>query len=474
VGYTQKAVVVGAGISGLACAFRLKQLGVPCLVCEAKDRVGGLIATIRRNGFLFETGPQCPRFPASVWKLVHSLNLEKEFVAGDGKAKRYVFRNGRMHRAPFSPGALLTTRLLGLPSKWRLLAEAFRSSQPPLQEESLADFVQRKFGQEVLDNLVDPFISTIFLGNPHKMGMDSAFPILRQWEKDQGSVVRGAVRAARSKPQNNSGNAWPPGSGSNGRRATLHVTDALPSLGSFRSGMARLPERLAEMLGEQLRPSAEIVSASPGRDPNGTGWQVSISNGDKIVTEHLVLAVPAYAAARLLAESAPQLSSRLLAIEYAPVCTVSSGYHRTQVTNSLDGFGFMVPRRERLQTICTFWNSSLFPGRAPQGHVVISSLAGRAEGEPIGEEQCAREVQAENSRALGISGEPADRVVCRDLRALPQYNVGHARRIKEIYEVLPEFPNLYLAGNFLSGRSIGDCVEIADRVAEDLRRRVSD
>jgi len=463
VGYTQKAVVIGAGISGLACAFRLKQLGVHGLVFEATDRAGGVIRTIRRNGFLCETGPQCPRFPASLWRLVHNLNLEKEFVAGDKQAKRYVFRNGRMHLAPFSPGALLASRLLGLPSKWRLLTEGLRSSEPPLQEESLADFVQRKFGQEVLDNLVDPFIATIFLGDPYQMGMDSAFPSLVQWEKEQGSVVRGAIRAARRKP----------GSDTNGKRARLHVTDSLPSLGSLRSGMGRLPQRLAEVLGEHLRRRAEIVSVEPAGGPNGVCWQARTSTGDIIVAEHVVLAVPAYAAARLLAQSAPPLSSRLETIEYAPLCTISSGYHRSQVSNKLDGFGFMVPRRERWHTMCTFWNSSLLPERAPEGKVVMTSFAGRGNAEAIGEEEYSREVEAENSRALGIVGEPVERVVWTDLRALPQYNVGHARRIKEIYEALPAFRNLYLAGNFLSGRSLGDCVEIADRVAVDLRSRVA-
>jgi len=114
VGYTQKVVVIGAGISGLACAYRLKRLGIPCLVLEARERAGGLIATIRRNGFLFETGPQCPRFPPSVWQLVRELNLDAEFVAGDPGAKRYIIRDGRLHGAPFSPGGLIGTRLVGL------------------------------------------------------------------------------------------------------------------------------------------------------------------------------------------------------------------------------------------------------------------------------------------------------------------------------------------------------------------------
>ena len=171
-GYTHKAVVIGAGISGLACAYRLKQQGIYSLVLESEERTGGLIATIRRNGFLFEAGPQCPRFPASVWGLVRELNLDREFVAGDPKAKRYILDHGRLHLAPFSPAGLIATRLIGFPSKVRILTEAFRHSRPPAHEESLAGFVKRKFGTDVLDNLVNPFISAIFFGDSHKYGLD--------------------------------------------------------------------------------------------------------------------------------------------------------------------------------------------------------------------------------------------------------------------------------------------------------------
>ncbi|MGC2768682.1 MAG: protoporphyrinogen oxidase [Candidatus Acidiferrum sp.] len=470
-GYTEKVVVIGAGISGLACAYRLKQLGIQCLVLEAKERAGGVIATIRRNGFLFEVGPQCPRFPPSVWRLVRDLNLDSKFVPGDPKAKRYIVRDGRLHAAPFSPNGLITTRLVGLGSKFRILTEAFGSSRPPLREESLAEFVQRKFGLEVLDYLVDPLISTIFFGDAAKMGMESAFPALVEWERNQGSLIRGAIRTRKSKRNTNTSNGSSAPSRSNAKRSTLHVTDALPSLGSFTSGMATLAEKHAEELQPEIRYKTEIRSVAPLQNDNGASkaaWELGLANGEKIATENLVLAVPAYVAAQFLANNVPQLSWPLQAIEYTAMCAVSSAYNRSHVAHSLDGFGFMVPRREGLQTICTFWNSSLFPRRAPEGKVLITSFA-RTE---MTEEECAQTVESENAGTLGITGRPLDRVVWKDSRALPQYNVGHAQRVSEIDGILPSLPNLYLAGNFLRGRSIGDCVETAFRVASDLHRNV--
>lgn len=475
-GYTEKVVVIGAGISGLACAHRLKQLGLHPRVLEATERSGGLINTVRRDGFLFETGPQFPRFPPSVWQLVRDLNLEREFVAGDSKAKRYIFRRGRLHPAPFSPFGLIKTQLLGLKSKLRILSEPFGYSRPPDQEESLAEFVQRKFGAEVLDYLVNPIVSTVFLGDARKMGMESAFPSLVQWERNRGSLVRGALHARRSRRETakTDGVSLPPGFHSNGNHNGLRVTDALPTLGSFRSGMATLPERLAEELKGEIAYKAAVKSIAPLREYTGAStqaWQVFLSSREQITAQHLVLAVPAHIAARLLETSVPQLASHLKAIEYSPISVVSSAYERSKVTNRLDGFGFMVPRRKGLNTICTFWNSSLLGERAPEGTVLITSFAGSEENGATGttsEEECTQSVEAENARILGISGKPVARFVWNDMHALPQYNVGHARRVSEIYGILPTLPNFYLAGNFLKGRSIGNCAEVAYCVAEDL------
>jgi oxygen-dependent protoporphyrinogen oxidase len=478
VGYTEKVVVIGAGISGLACAYRLKQLGIPCLVVEARDRAGGLIATIRRDGFLFETGPQCPRFPPLLWRLVGDLSLRTEFVAGDTGAKRFILRDGQLHPAPFSPAGLIRTRLVGFGSKLRILTEVFGSSEPPQSEESLADFVQRKFGEEILDYLVDPLVSTIFFGDARKMGMESAFPALVDWERKHGSLVRGAIRARKSTVRVPMEDSSARQGGVNRQRETLHVTGALPSLGSFRSGMGALPERLAAELHEEVRYGATIARVEQIRNGNGAAkgaWQVSLSSGEKIATEHLILAVPAYVAAQLLTNAAPQLAIRLKAIEYAPVCAVSSAYDRSQVANRLDGFGFMIPRREGLETICTFWNSSLFPERVPEGKVLMTSFARGGishNGPAMDEEQYARIVEKENGQALGIKGPPLDRVVWKDSRALPQYNVGHAQRVAEIRNFLHPIPNLRIVGNFLRGRSIGDCVKVAFEAAEDVHSRI--
>lgn len=473
-GHIYKTVVIGGGLSGLACAFRLRQLGIQALVLEASGRAGGMVSTVRRNGFVFEAGPQCPRFPASVWNLVRELNLESEFVAGDGKATRYILRDGRLHLAPFSPGGLLATGLVGARSKYRLLSEVLRNSQPPVEEESLAGFVERKFGAEVLDYLADPFVSTVFFGDARKMGMQSAFPDLVEWERSRGSVLRGALRAYRSNGDTMKSGGAPSSGDSQAQYSGPYVTDTLPSLGTFKSGMGTLAEKLAEKLGEDIHFGATVESVAAGRSGNNgskSNWQIRLCGGEELSAEAVVFAAPAYAAASMLQQSAPNLAALLAAIEHAPMGVVSSAYDRRQVQHALDGFGFMVPRREGLHTVCTFWNSSLFHGHAPKGSVLMTSYVRTDTGGLMtaSYDVFAQMVEAENAKILGITGAPIERTVWRYPRALPQYNVGHAQRVKEIREAESALPGLCLAGNYLAGRSIGDCAESGFQAAEKLR-----
>lgn len=472
--HSNKAVVIGAGISGLTCAYRLQELGIESLVLEASAIPGGAIATLRRNGFVFEAGPQFPRFPEPVWSLVRALNLQNEFIAGDPKAKRYILRDRQLYPAPFSVPGLLSTGLVSLKSKFLLLTEAFRNSEPPKTEETLEQFVQRKFGPEILNYLVDPFISTIFFGDAAKIGMQSAFPDLVDWERKDGSVARGAIRSFRAKQKLRPPDPLRVTAYANSTQIAL--TDALPTLGSFRTGMATLPEKLAERLTENIRFSVKVESIAPAQSANGSprsGWRIQTADQEEIFAEALILSVPAYAAASLLERCSPQLSSLLREIEHAALGVVSLAYHRHQVAHPLDGFGFMIPRQENLHSICTFWNSSVFPQHAPNRMVLVTSYVRASQDlnvSDIADQQLSQIVQTEIAPILRITGAPADTLVSKFRRALPQYAVGHAERVARLREALRQSPGLYLAGNFLSGRSIGDCAASGFRAAEELHR----
>lgn len=471
---TQQVIVIGAGLTGLTCAFRLQQSGIRVLVLEASDSPGGLIGTFEKNGFLFEAGPQCPRFAPALWGLVRDLGLEGEFVPGDTRLPRYLLKNGKLHKAPFSPIDFLATKLVGAGSKYRLLTEALRGSRPPAGEESLAVFVRRKFDEEVLAYLVEPFISTIFAGDTEQIGVASAFPFLARWEREHGSVLRGAIRERKR----NAPAASQPASALKGTGRKLAVTDALPAMGSFRRGLGTLPKALAQKLGDSIRFRAKVETINARMAAGGmdSAWRLRLSNGEEITSTGLVLTAPAYEAARLLGTTAPTLSAKLSELYYAPMVVVSSGYDRTQVRNPLHGFGLMIPRREKLNTFFNVWNSSVIGGRAPQGKVLLTSFAGGAtnpEFVRLEEKAISQILEAEVAAVLGIEGPPVERLVWKIPKALPQFNLGHAQTAAAIREEVTELPGLYLAGNYLEGRSLGDCAEIGSRTANEVLSQFS-
>src|SRR5215470_13201810 len=186
-------IVIGAGISGLSCAYHLQQLGLPVLLLESSARVGGLIGSYEDDGFLFESGPQSFQGTETILELIRQLGIEKELQTADPAAPRYVLLHGRLRKIPMTPQALLTSTLLSPTSRWKVLSEPFRRTRPPGGEETVGEFVRRKFGHEILEYLVAPFVSGVYAGDPEKLSLKAAFPSLDEWERAHGSVLRGAM-----------------------------------------------------------------------------------------------------------------------------------------------------------------------------------------------------------------------------------------------------------------------------------------
>lgn len=440
--------VVGAGISGLACAHRLKQLGFSVAIFEAEEHAGGVIRTLRHNGYLIEKGPQSFLGTELVLELVKSLGIEDKLVSADPRAPRYVLQRGRLRAVPMSPQAILTSSLLGAGSRWRIFSEPFRKTSPPMAEESVAQFVRRKFGHEILEYLVTPFVSGVYAGDPEMLSLKSAFPSLDEWERKYGSVLRGAMK---SRPAG----------------AKLR-----PSLCTFGEGNSTLLDALAAQFGDALRRGAkveQIVQTSAGPSSE---FAISFTKQGKVSVEEatsVALATPAYVSGHLLAGFSNVLRTRLAGIAYAPVAVVALGYRATQVRHPIHGFGFLIPRKENRRTLGTVWNSSLFPARAPQGRVLLTSFVGGATDPEIvaqPEEFVATVVRHDIEPVLRITGPPEEQFVWRWRRALPQYNLGHAQNLAEICDELTRLPGIFLTGNYLAGPSIGDCIAQAHRTAE--------
>ena len=441
-------VVVGAGISGLACAYRLQQSGIPVLVLEAGNRPGGLIATKESNGFQFELGPQSFLSTEPLLTLIDSLGIKDQLLYADRRAPRYILLGGKLVPAPFAPPSLLTTPLFSGATKWRLFTEMFRKSRSPAGDESIAAFVRRKFGEELLERLVAPFVSGIYAGDPERLSMRASFPKIHEFEERFGSILRGAMKSRPAKGTPRAG------------------------LCSFRDGMETLPRSLAARLGEALHLQTRVVDLSDGHADGNPWFEITIERQDlreTLAASAVVMATPTAVTGQILSGLPGQFAPILSRIEYAPVAVVSACYRREQLQRPADGFGFLVPRAEGLRVLGTVFNSSLFAGRAPEGMVCFTSFAGGATDPAIcewGEDRIAETIGTEVARVLGISGKPVATNVARYARALPQYNLGHTELVKALEAQTSAVPGLFLAGNYLSGPSIGACVEQANRTAQ--------
>jgi protoporphyrinogen/coproporphyrinogen III oxidase len=449
---SNRVIVIGGGISGLTCAYRLKKLGANVMLFESSERAGGLIGSIEQDGFLFERGPQSFQGTAGLLELVRAAGIQGDLLEADANAPRYVLRGGRLQKIPMSPPALVGSSLLGIGSRWKIVSEPFRRTSPPAQEESVADFVRRKFGHEILEYLVSPFVSGVYAGDPERLSLRAAFPTLEEWERQFGSVVRGAIK---SRPANGEKKKAPP-------------------LCSFRRGLSTLTEALAGDLGPSLKMGARAAQVSQA--PNGArGFEIQVVAGGSSQTigaGAIVLATPAYVSAQLLQPLSSQVAHLLSGIPYAAVTVVAAGYYEKQFAHPPDGFGFLVPRKEKMRTLGTVWNSALFAGRAPEGCALMTSFLGGATDPDLAhlpEDEIETIANDENRHILQINGAPVTSVTWKHAKALPQYNLGHGHIIEGIREPQSEISGVFFAGNYLEGPAIGKCVEQASRTAESVQ-----
>ena len=455
-----QALVVGAGISGLATSFALQKAGILTFTMDSAARPGGVIRSLKRDGYLLECGPQSFSGNSALTSISTELGLLSERLLADPKAPRYVLIDGKLQLVPMSP-ALLASSLMSGGTRLGLLRDIFGSSAAPEPDESVASFVRRKFSATLLDRLVGPFVSGIYAGDPEKLSLRAAFPILYEAEQASGSLIRGAFKVMKAR-----------------KAAAGNTTREKPTLQTFHEGNESLIQALVERLGNSLYCNVEVTSIQPldpAREPAAPRFRATLRTprGEETIdAERLVLAVPTNVAGKLLAGLHPEFEAPLCAMEYSGVAVVSLGYRKQDVAHSLDGFGFLVPRSSGLAILGTVWNSSLFPGRAPDGEVLLTSFVGGATN-PGALQKCPEDLAAlvhkEITPLLGLRKAPVFQNVTIWPRALPQYNLGHTARLATIEKLRANFPGLYLVGNYLNGPAIGTCVEYSLKVANEIR-----
>lgn len=460
------AVVVGGGISGLTAAWRLHQAGSHVLLLESAPRVGGVIQTTRQQGFQAEDGPNTfLRSAHAIRELAEALSLTPCGASLDAK-NRYIYRHQCLIPLPMSPGAFIRSPLLSLRGKLRLLGEplcAARRRHGDDDDESVADLIRRRLGREVLNAVINPFLAGVYAGNPEALSARAVFPKLVQWERAHGSLLQGAIADRLAS-----------------RRAGKHAAPKAkaayePALYSFDGGMAALPTALADAL-----PASAILTGAPvlaiDRIAHATPpYRLTLADGRSLAARAVVLATPADTAARLLGALLPPAQQEFLAtIPYAPVSVVHLGVERSAIPHALDGFGFLVPRAEGMRTLGAIWASALFPSRAPQGHALLSAFIGGMCDPELADWDDATLANA----ALGDVStafhcpqrlRPVFQSMMRWRRAVPQAEVGHPARVSALEAALDRVPGAFLAGNYLHGVSVNDCIAHATTVATRAR-----
>lgn len=452
--------IIGAGITGLTAGFRLAQKQIPVTIYEASDRVGGVIQSVRRNGFLAEFGPNTlletsPKIRA----LIRDAGLEPHvLVSAESAQNRYLVRNRRPIAMPGSLAGFLRTPLFSPAAKLRLFAEPFIRRWHNRREENLGEFVLRRLGREFLDYAIDPLVAGIYAGDPFRLSVQHAFPKIYDLEQRYGSLIRGQILGARERK----------------RRAEVSKQDA-PKL-SFDHGLQVLPETLGARIERSVRLRTRVISLR--RQERLWTLAVESPHGAESRPHCAVLfAGSAYQLADLALDQQPPINlSYFNQIYYPPVTSVVLGFRRADVAHPLDGFGMLIPKVEGFSILGTLFSSSLFPNRAPEGHVTLTSYVGGVRN-PLLALKSFDEILALTYKdlrsILGITGSPTFHHSIRYPRAIPQYEVGYGRFKAAMDQLENDAPGFFVAGHCRNGISMGDSLisgyDVADRIEDFLR-----
>ncbi|MCB1056451.1 MAG: protoporphyrinogen oxidase [Acidobacteria bacterium] len=421
------ALVVGAGISGLAAARRLRREGWSVRVLEAGDVAGGCLATIRQDGFTAELGANTVQESEALLELCRDAGCADELIpASDRAARRYLVHAGRLEPLPGHPGDLLRSPVLGFGAKLRLLMEPF-IPRGPGGDETLATFFRRRLGRAAAESLGDAMVLGVYAGDPAELVAGHAFPRLHRFEQEHGSLIRGALATRRSGVR---------------RRRLL----------GYRHGFAALAEALTH--GLDVRFGEAVTSISPGP----AGFEVEAGRSSH-GARRLVLALPQQPARELLTRLDPEtgLPDPLPA---APVAVVALGYSRRDVAHPLDGFGFLAPHREGRNVLGCLFPSTLFDGRAPEGSVLLIAMLGgrrRPEIADLPEGELYATAEAELAELLGIKGSPVFRAHRRWRPGIPQPTAARKALLRAVDELERRHPGLEVLGNWCRGVGIPDC-----------------
>ncbi|NBB78850.1 MAG: protoporphyrinogen oxidase [Verrucomicrobia bacterium] len=440
----KRTAIIGSGITALARAWELKRRGIDCTVLEPSAHIGGAIQSYRAGPYLAEEGPNSLQVnSAKVDAFLRSIpGLDACITPAAPEAKkRFILRGGRPLAVPTGPLSALATPLWSFGAKLRVLKEPFIPAIDPSVEESAADFVRRRLGDELYRYAINPLIGGIYAGTPEALSLRYAFPKLYALEQTHGGMIRGALAKMRT-----------------ARRSDAPKFEK--RIISFNDGLAELPKRLAQLLDDNLHTDVTISRIQK----TGGGWQICW-NGREQLYDSLIVTTPAHALKKLpLPKDLQNDLNTLDAIDYPPVSVLSLAFKRNEVAHPLDGFGVLVPECEQRTLLGVLFPSSVFPDRAPEDEVMLTVFVGgerQPEYAQADTGALTATVLPELQAILGVSGKPTFVHHRHWPRAIPQYKLGYGELLEKMDRIEEHFPGLELAGNYRTGISLSYCIEAA-------------
>jgi oxygen-dependent protoporphyrinogen oxidase len=473
----KRIVIIGGGITGLAAAHRLMELShelhlpLEIKLLEASGRVGGTLQTDTRDGFLLERGPDSfiSEKPQGI-ELARRLGIESRLIETNKARRRsFIVRNGRLRPVPqgfqlLAPSSLfpfLTSSIFSVSGKVRMAADlVLPRKKMNADDETLADFVRRRLGDEALARMAQPMVGGIYTADPEKLSLRATFPRFLDMEARHRSIILAMFKGKRSSRAENAGTS--------GARYSLFL--------SFDTGMQLLVDTLERRISDlnSSRVTCEIKLNLPVqtlRRIDGGRWNLVTAKRDSVPADAICLALPAHTAATLLSETSPQLAAELSAIPYASTATINFGYRRQDIPHRLDGFGFVVPYVERRSLLACTFASVKFPRRAPEDCVLLRAFVGGAlqpDMFALEDVEMISRVRNDFRELLGIQTAPLFAEVSKWSKSMPQYELGHLDRVQRIADGLRELPGIKVAGNAFYGAGIPDCIRSGEQAAKEL------
>jgi len=463
----KRLVIVGGGIAGLSAAYyalKKSQKDLEITILEKSSSWGGKITTDRLDGFVIEGGPDT-FLATKPWAvdLCRDLGLDGRLRGTNPTQKNtYILKKGVLHplpggltmMIPTDVMAMLRTGLLSWSAKARMGLDYFIPTASDNGDESLGAFVSRRLGREAYENLVEPLMSGIYAGDGDLLSLQATFPYLRDLELRHGSLIKGALHLRRERARK-SGQAAP------GSRSMFLTPE---------TGLMEIVEALVSHLaqhGVRLRDATQVESLEKA----GDSFTLHLPGGERLTAGGVILATPAFVSGKLLAGLNPGLGTELESIPYVSTATVSLGYKASDLPRPLDGYGYVIPRRENHLALACTWSSTKFPHRAPENFALLRVFIGRAgqEGQiPWEEEGLLQIARDELAQTLGLHAAPVLSRVYMWERAMPQYNLGHLEKVGRIEKMVAAIPGLSLAGNAYHGIGIPDCIHSGELAAEQV------